>query len=217
VPDGLLQLPARLRDQVVREIQPGESVVWTARPLPRLFRRQAIGHVLFGIVWLSLILGGAVAVFRFQPWHQPVEWGLIVPLVVVGGPFLFIGCLCLYSPFLINKRAKLTVYVLTDRRAMVFSCGDAIGTVKMTLQSYGPDMLQYIETRERPDGSGDLILEPLPIMPGTHVIWTPRHGFIAIEKVRQIETLVRKTFRANGAQHVTVLPNRFRKPSRYRL
>jgi hypothetical protein len=103
------------------------------------------------------------------------------------------------------------VYALTDRRAIVFGSGDAIGDVKMQVQSYGRDVLATLERRERADGSGDLILEPLPRMRGTHIIWTPRHGFMAIENVREVEALLHKTLGAVGAQQATVLPNAFRK------
>ena len=87
------------------------------------------------------------------------------------------------------------------------------GDVKMQVQSYGRDVLANLELRERADGSGDLILEPLPKMRGTYIIWTPRHGFMAIENVRDVEVLCRKALEGNGVQRTTVFPDRLMRKS----
>ncbi|MBA4066387.1 MAG: hypothetical protein C0501_22270 [Isosphaera sp.] len=113
--------------------------------------------------------------------------------------FLTVGLGMLLAPVWAAYKATNTVYVVTDRRAVVFD-----GGWSTHVRSFGPADLTAVERRQRPDGSGDLILakEPYwvpghtsgPPGRGHHVPggWSVREiGFFGIPRVREVEQLIR--------------------------
>jgi hypothetical protein len=179
-----------LQQLISNELRSDEKQVWAAQPLPRVFRLQSIGIVLFGIPWT------AFSIF----WICAAGWGVwghagkaipgpFVFFPLFGVPFVLIGFGMLSSPFWLSKMARRTVYVLTDRRAIVIS-GKAFGGV--TVQSFEPDRLTSMERNQRADGSGNLLFESFVQRQGSGSS-TVRRGFMGIENVQQVEELIRET------------------------
>ena len=143
-----------------------------------------MGIVLFGIPWT------AFAVF----WMSAAGWGVshsnapgpfsFFPLF--GLPFVLIGVGMLSSPFWMSRKALRTVYAITDQRAIVFE-GRVFGGVNV--QSFLPERLTSMSRNERSDGTGDLIFEQFQQPAGSGTT-TVRRGFIAIERVRDVEELI---------------------------
>ena len=104
------------------------------------------------------------------------------------------------SPLWAVYRARGTVYVVTDRRAIIFDGG--WGT---HVRSFGPGDLAGVERRQRGDGSGDIILarEQYYVQGhysgspgrGGHYVpgeWRTREiGFFGIAQVKYVEQLIR--------------------------
>jgi hypothetical protein len=162
-----LELPWEL------EPSPGEVVVWEGRPSSRL--RVAV------TLWpLGLIVGGyifflgiflQVASLRNDPFSR------------IGGYVVLAGLALLTPPFLAWVRAKGTRYVLTDMRAVVLQ-RSVLGKAKV--RSFDAARLHDMRVRERGDGSGDLVFEGWLKWPV---------GFLAVQDVRQVESLVRMTLK----------------------
>ena len=185
-------------DVLVRsELSDGERLLWVGQPRPSRFAYGAIPIVLFGVPWTGFALfwiasassfGGSnnvngsppgVGVFRFFP--------------LFGLPFVLIGLGMLSSPYWLWRQAKRTCYALTDRRAMLWKAG-MFGSV--AVRSYGPEALDKVSRTAYPNGCGDLVFEEVVTIgrdsDGNRTTSTTRHGFMAIERVREVEELLRK-------------------------
>jgi hypothetical protein len=114
--------------------------------------------------------------------------------------FLVVGVGMVLSPFWAAYRARGTVYVVTDRRAIIFD-----GGWSTHVRSFGPGDLESVERRQRGDGSGDIILarehyyvqghySGSPGRGGHYVPggWRTREiGFFGIAQVKYVEQLLR--------------------------
>jgi hypothetical protein len=190
-------LPPELADRVRAELRPDERLVWAGQPRPDLMARGAWFLVpfggcfaLFALIWIGISAGIG---FGFQGFGQGAgAFGGLFGLC--GLPFLLIGIFFLFSPVWLRKQARRTVYALTDRRAVVWAAG-WFGT--QTVYSYGPGSLQRMLRTERADGAGDLVFEEFVTYGtdshGARTATTNRRGFLAVDRVRELEDLVRRT------------------------
>ena len=200
-------LQSLLRD----EIPQGERVKWVGTPQPRsgflwitlplvLF---AVFDVAFALFWMA----GAAGVFDGV---GPMRAERLI-FAAFGIPFLLVGIAMLMSPLLLRRRlqksAENTLYVVTDRRAVVFNGGYygsgglamlIAGIIRFAnpgikVQSYTPDRLQNIERTEREDGTGDVLFGESEVnyevndRPATL-----RTGFYSITDVREADRLLKE-------------------------
>lgn len=188
-----------LEDAVHQELADGEVVKWYGQPRPWALARSALPTFLFGIpffgfavFWESMALLSATA----SPKHatasgspDAIKW--FFPLW--GVPFLLIGLGMLLSPVWLRLRAARTLYVFTNRRVIVMT-GTVLGARK--IRSFQPDSLGAMSRTERSDGSGDLVFANVPLLMqprnSTRTRTRPE-GFMGIERVRDVERLVRQT------------------------
>jgi hypothetical protein len=142
----------------------------------------------FFLVPFGIFFGGIAAVWMVVAGFMTM--GLMVPC---GLPFLAVGIGLIASPIWLRSMARRTLYALTDRRALIWQPG-WFGSA--TVRSYTAAGLGHISRRERRDGSGDLVFEEFTTYshgsngPSSH---TTRRGFLAINNVREVEELVRRT------------------------
>jgi hypothetical protein len=187
-------LPEELDILVQSELRSGEHLVWTGQPLPRRFMRSSIPIVLFGIPWTAFsIFWMAMSLGPLFVAAGQGGFGMFFGCFPLFGlPFVLIGLGMLSSPFWTYRKAKRTCYALTDQRAIVWASGWYSGTA---VRSFKPSDLDKMSRIDYSDGSGDLIFEeflPVSRQSDVHSESTKR-GFIAIENVREIEELVRRT------------------------
>jgi hypothetical protein len=188
-------LPPELDDRVRAELASGERLLWVGQPNPRraarvgwlvtLFGIPFLGGAVFWIATASSMLDG----FRNAP--GPFRWfGLLFPLF--GVPFMLVGLGMLSAPYWLARKARRTCYAITDRRAVVF---EASWRGIVTIYSYDPDQLTKQYRRENADGGGDLVFEEITTVnrssdgPSTTTV---KRGFLAIDDVRAVETLLRQ-------------------------
>jgi hypothetical protein len=146
-------IPSPLRDIVERELERGERIEWMETPKRAFFTAGSTGAFLFGIPWTAFALfwtgaaawmsnaadvEGDAGPFRFFP--------------LFGLPFILVGFGMLSSPLWAYRRSRNTVYVITDRRAIIFAGGS-----KTTIRSFLPSQLKTVFRREKKDGSGDVL------------------------------------------------------------
>ena len=147
------QMPIDLQRMITAEMASGEKVAWSAQPIPAALGRKLWPVVLFGIPFT------AFAVF----WIGVATWGTskaknglpvfrLFPLF--GLPFVLVGLGMLTSPIWIRRKAGRTAYVLTNRRAIIFSAGRA---GQINVRSFEPERLGDLLRTQRADGSGDII------------------------------------------------------------
>lgn|GEM_PF-791213 len=174
-------------------LAPGEAVLWSGRPDPGMVARRMIpralaglGFVAFTLVWMASVVQGknnnwdrGKAVAPFAPHNVRIA-------ALVGLSMLPPGLYMLIWPMRAWRRAGGTAYALTDRRAMIIAGHRA--------ESFRPEVLALVQCDEQAGGSGDLVFENR----NTWIGQARPVGFLAIERVRKVEALLR---RALGEAH----------------
>ena len=179
------QIPRDLREEVDRELEPGEHVQWLQMPLPRCFTPAATAAFLFGIPWT------AFAIF----WTAGAAWGtsqvgdagFLRAFPLFGVPFILVGLGMLSSPLWAYRKALRTVYVVTDRRAITFD-----GGWTTTVRSYPPDRLADVYRKERKDGIGDVVIARRAWRDSDGDRHSEELGFLRIRDPKTVETMLRK-------------------------
>jgi hypothetical protein len=181
-------LPQELRDQVDRELEPGEPLRWVEMPIPRLFTPASTGAFLFGIPWTAFALfwtgGAAFGVSKMGSNEGP--WGLKWAFPLFGLPFILIGLAMLSSPWWARRAARRTVYVITDRRAICFQ-----GGWSTTIRSYSPEQLSQVYRKERKDGTGDVIIGVRGWRDSDGDRRTVEEGFLRVRDPKTVEAMLK--------------------------
>lgn len=178
------------RTTALAELQPAEKLKWAGSPDPSQAWRPFLPIFLFAIPWtLFAIFWEAMALTAttHTSGDTPAGFGVIFPLF--GLPFVAVGVGMLASPFFGIRKARNTVYAITDRRAMVIQCGST-----RTVRSFGPADITGVTRTEKPDGSGDIVFVPAQFAaiaryagrtPGSTTNQTL--GFFGVQGVRFVE------------------------------
>ena len=104
-----------------------------------------------------------------------------------GVPFILIGFGMLSSPIWVYRKAKKTVYVVTDRRAIIFEKGFSV-----QIRSFEGQRLGEVTKRVRADGSGDIVFEcGIKRSRGDNNSGVTEIGFFGIERVNEVEDMVK--------------------------
>ena len=168
-----------------REMRPGEKLVWAGRPRPGAVARGSLLASAFGIPFLAFALFWT---FLASGAAKGGGFGFFFPFF--GLPFIIVGMGIVGTPLWAAVRARSTIYAITDQRIVIMRTG---GTREV--QSYGPEDLDSLDRRERPDGSGDIIFRNENLMRrgrnGTYVS-NNKIGFFGIPDVRQVEQSIRR-------------------------
>lgn len=174
-------LPERVRALVEAELRPGEGLRWVDQPVPGRMALGGLPALLFAIPWTAFAL--------FWTWNaaqiscpNPSLESRIFPFF--GVPFVLVGLGMFTTPLWLIGAARRTVYVVTDRRALVLS-GNWLGGV--TVRSFEPEKLGDLSRNQRADGSGDLVFGQYVKVGnrgGTRLV---DYGFLALRNVREAE------------------------------
>ena len=178
-------VPSSFQSMVESEMQSGERIVWMDQPIGARLARSAWPIVLFGLPWT------AFAVF----WMWGATWGTsqtesagpfkFFPLF--GLPFVLIGVGMLSSPYWLLRGAKRSVYVLTDRRAILFR---ANWRGSLNIRSFNPDQLTTIQRTQHKDGTGDVVFSQDFRRDNDGHRVSSNIGFLAIRDVKSVEEMV---------------------------
>lgn len=185
------RLPADLDALARDELARGETVEWAAQPDAR---RAALGGLavwLFAIPWTTFSLfWTAMAGSGIDDW---TSLQILFPLF--GTPFILIGLAMLSTPWWAWRGARRTLYVVTDRRAILF---EASGLRAIGVRTFRPEALHDVRRTERPDGSGSLVFSQTAgrDSDGDRTLTTV--GFANVRDVREAEAAVRALADAAG-------------------
>lgn len=179
---ALSSLPADLQQRLRNELQPGEWVTWVGQPVPDLYMKPGFLMWLFFIPWTLFALFWMAAASGFALPNLASGLGLF-PLF--GLPFLLIGIVGLCTPLKLRRRARMTVYAITNQRAITIE-----GTKSITVRSYTAADIAFLERVEHKDGSGNLILQKKRELNSDGDPTTSHYGFFSIRDVRRVAQLL---------------------------
>jgi hypothetical protein len=180
----LIDLPPELRSVVEDELEVGESVLWSAQPRPGRMVWASLPIFLFAIPWTGFAVFWICGASGFQ---FPTLRGPAGLFPLFGLPFVLIGCTMLCAPLWAMRKAGRTLYVISDRRTILFE-----GGWSTTVRSFGSQSLGDITRKQRADGSGDIILERRTWRDNDGDRRTSSVGFYGIDNVKAVEALLRR-------------------------
>jgi len=159
-----------------RILDPGEKVLWTARPHAGDFATQrGLSALLFGLLWLALTGWAAYGAFE--------KGGL--PFLFTSG-FALIGLFIALTPLWRFYEAKHTVYALTNRRALTQVSGFNPWRRSVLLQQ-----IRFIEMRASDEKDvGNIYFQDIVHTDGEGSS-LHREGFISVPDAARVERLLR--------------------------
>lgn len=185
-------LSEALENQVRRELEPDEKIVWCGQPIPSRFAKQSMPIFFFAVPWTAFAVFWICAAAS-PLWaggnQKPDSFSMLFPLF--GLPFVLIGFGMLSAPWWAYRAAFRTCYVITTKRAILFT---AIMNKSVEIRSYSPNQLTHVSRKENlVTGIGDLILEEFEVKDSEGSKSLKSQGFIGIAHVREVERLLRTT------------------------
>jgi hypothetical protein len=174
---------AQLRAQ--SELQSGESLYWTGLADPRRAAITAIPAALFGIPFAGFALFWITAAYRgTHVMSRSSSNGFtntfsFFPLF--GLPFLLIGLAIVFAPLWAYLKGRSTVYAVTNQRVMVIS-----GGTSRSVKSYTPADIVSVEHRERPDGSGDVLIRTNAVTRTNNSVSQVTVGLFGVPNVKEV-------------------------------
>ena len=199
---------------IARELEEGERVLWTGTPLPN---RRTTSPVTLTFIILTAVFGAIglimliLAIIFTALLHTKGGADASLALYIIGAVFLFLALMYGILAATIHPNIKGTVYAITDQRMLVVSTGNTL-----IVYSFGKNDIGIISRVERKDGSGDLTFATPTRATGSYGYgyygsagtYSSGNGsirslrvaanagkFINIPDVREVERIVRRTFK----------------------
>lgn len=173
------ELPAQDRAWVERELEADEQLLLVRKPMTSLWKPGYAYRMFFAALWngtLTLAFLGIVS-----HWNNG---GVRLPLLVcsiIMLPFVLVGVCFLISPWWERELDRRTVYVLTDKRALVLR--PSTFRRRPVVRSYplAHDLIK--EVREYGRGCGDIVMQQYWAHGGQCIPL----GFLFVQNVRELE------------------------------
>jgi Bacterial PH domain len=174
---------AQLRAQ--SELQSGESLYWTGTADPRRVALTALPASIFGIpfagfafFWIAQAYHATSAMSKS---NNAFAKGFAV-FPIFGVPFLLVGLGIILAPLWAFLKGGNTVYAVTNQRVMIITGGG-----NRSVKSYTPADIVSVEHRERPDGSGDILIVTNAITRSNNNLVSPvKVALCGIPNVKQV-------------------------------
>lgn len=124
------------------ELLPREHLLWSASPAPHK-QLHAFWIWLFGIPWTAFSLYFQVLVLMSafetaQPAPSGGSWGMGIFFALLLIPFVAAGFFMLWVPFETLRKARRTIFGLTNRRMLSVIAGTKLESTSVMLQQMGP-------------------------------------------------------------------------------
>lgn len=180
-------LDVRDREWVESVLSVDEELRLVCKPQVRLWRWEYLPVALFAFVWISAVCAFTVsAVPRAleDVWDKPGH--LLILLFML--PFWLASVGFILCPWRLRTIAARSVYVLTNRRALVLA--PSLFLLHPTQKEYPLEGGLIREVREAADGSGDVVLGYEERHSKNGVRYTPV-GFMHVPQVRRVEEVMR--------------------------
>jgi hypothetical protein len=179
---ALQELPRELAERVESELAHDERAAWLAQPSSRRAAARALPICIFAVPWTAFAVFWICGAAGFKiPDFSKGGFDLF-PLF--GVPFVLIGLGMLSAPWWAARAARATAYVITDRRALIIALSGSV-------RSFTAEKLKDLERRQRPDGSGDIVIERT-VYEGSRRSSVREIGFFGIPDAKRAEDLLRQ-------------------------
>ena len=212
-----MQVQQEIDSLIAKELEEGERVLWTGTPLAH---RRATSPVTLTFIILTAVFGAIglimliLAIIFTALLHTRGGADASLALFIIGAVFLFMALIYGILAATIRQSVKGTVYAVTDQRILSVSTGSTL-----IVYSFGKNDIGSISRVERTDGSGDLTFATpnramSPYGYGGYGYYgaSSTYGtgnssmrslrvaanagrFINIPDVREVERIVRRTFK----------------------
>lgn len=166
------------------ELQPGESLYWTGTADPRRAAFAALPASLFGIPFAGFALFWINGAYRGTQ-HLAKSGDSFshafsfFPLF--GIPFLLIGLGVILAPLWVYLKGLSTVYAVTNQRVMVITGGNS-----RSVKSCTPTDIVSVDHRERPDGSGDVLIRTTAQTRTNNSVSQVTLGLFGVSNVKEV-------------------------------
>ncbi len=166
------------------ELQPGESLYWTGLADPGRAAITALPAALFGIPFAGFALFWINGAYQASSHisKSPNSFAKsfsVFPLF--GLPFLLVGLAIVLAPLWAYLKGRSTSYAVTNQRVMVIS-----GTGSRSVKSCTPADIVSVDHRERPDGSGDVLIRTNSIMRSNNSVSQMTIGLFGVSNVKEV-------------------------------
>lgn len=176
------ELPVQDREWVERVLGVDEQLLLVQKPMTSLWKPGYAYRMFFALLW-----NGALVLSYYglaSHWQDAADRLPILVFSVILLPFVLVGVGFLISPWWERELDRCTVYVLTDKRALVLR--PSTFRRRPVARSYplAHDLIK--EVREYGRGCGDIVMEQFWAH-GGHCIPL---GFLFVQNVRELEYVI---------------------------
>lgn len=176
------ELPVQDREWIERVLGADEQLLLVQKPMTALWKPGYAYRMFFALLW-----NGALVLSYYglaSHWHDAADR---LPILVFSGillPFVLVGVGFLISPWWERELDRRTVYVLTDKRALVLR--PSTFRRRPVARSYplAHDLIK--EVREYGRGCGDIVMEQFRAHGGQCIPL----GFLFVQNVRELEYVI---------------------------
>lgn len=167
------------------ELQPGETLYWSGLADARRSAITALPASLFGIpfagfalFWITMAYNGTHAMSKTSS-NAFTRGFSIFPLF--GVPFLLVGLGVILSPLWAYLKSLSTTYAVTNQRVMIIS-----GSGSRSVKSCTPADIVSVDHRERPDGSGDVLIRTNAVTRTNNSVSQVTVGLFGVPSVKEV-------------------------------
>jgi hypothetical protein len=171
------------------EMQPGERLLWSDQPDPARHLKRNLAVSLFSIPWTAFAVFWTIAAAGFKV-PDFSNFGIHIIFPLFGIPFVLVGLGMLTSPYRAFRKARRTVYAITNRRAMIIHFGRS-----KLVQSYFERDLNDFSRTERADGSGDIVFRTEETDNRRGNRRSNPIGFFGVKDVRGVERILQEALK----------------------
>lgn len=173
------------REWVERELPPGEELLLVCKPATSLWKPGYAYRMLFATLWNGFLFGILGMLFiNHITLEEIIEKPAILLLFLGLLPFYLIGIGLIISPWWERENDRRTVYVLTNRRAIVLR--PSMIRRRPTCRRFPLTHNLIKEVREYRKGRGDIVMDYDEHHGSNGTTLMPK-GFLHVDNVRVLE------------------------------
>ena len=186
-----------MKREIDKILKPGETVELVVYPQWRWLSQANIISVLAAVVWLGII--GKLSAVMFSLEKNGEWWTLFLLLV----PFWAAGIGMAVSPFWRRKRVDNTLYVVTNRRAIVGQPSPFLLQPETRTWYLEPGLVKSVYAQAA--GCGDIVFDYRKVR--TKHGWRDEpEGFLSVPELDRVHTLLQELIEAASARPAEPAP-----------
>lgn len=172
------------RERIEQELSEEENLIWADRPLSlRPYFMRALPVFLFGIPFFSFAVFWTGAAFTLTGANSVGDFAF----AAFGIPFILVGAGLLASPLWALRKARSTIYAVTDQRLLILR-----EFPSSNLRSWSFDDIGNLSRKTRPNGTGSVYFTEEWRRGNKGRSYKQKIGFLGIHDPKRLEETIRK-------------------------